>query len=103
MSKNKIIARAYIMGKYGMLQCAANYSNGYGSKDCRKCLVVDDESHRINHCKEWSNINLANSDTCIDYDLINSDNVEDSMKVVEQIMAMWDLGNNKNCMKTMNV
>ena len=28
---NKLIARAYIMGRYGMLQCAANFSNGYGS------------------------------------------------------------------------
>ena len=31
---NKLIARTYIMGRYGMLQCAANYSTGYAIKEC---------------------------------------------------------------------
>ena len=32
MQETKLIARAYIMGRYGMLQCALNYSMGYGGK-----------------------------------------------------------------------
>ena len=86
------------MGRYSMLQCASNFSNGYGGKNCKKCHVVDDESHRINHLPEWSNINLVNLDKCIDYDLIHAECEEDSMRVVEQILALWDLGNNRNCM-----
>ena len=97
---NKLVARAYIMGRYGMLQCAANFSNGYGGKNCRRCNVLDDETHRMNNCPEWSDINLLNDNECIDYNLIHTDNVDDSMKVVGQIIAMWDLGNNRNCMRS---
>ena len=100
IKNNKLIARAYIMGQYGMLQCAANFSNGYGGKNCQSCSVEDNESHRMNHCPEWSNINLANSNENIDYESIYSENVEDSMKVVRKIIELWDLGNNRNCMRS---
>ena len=52
-----IHARAYLMGKYGMLECANNYANKHGGKTCRECGATDDESHRINHCKRFENIN----------------------------------------------
>ena len=45
-----LTVRAIIMGRYGMLQCAANYGTGYGGKDCKICKEVDNESHRINNC-----------------------------------------------------
>ena len=47
IKNNKLIARAYIMGRYGMLQCAANFSNGYGGKDCKKCKVEDNAMNNI--------------------------------------------------------
>ena len=97
---NKLIARAYIMGRYGMLQCAANYSNGYGGKACRKCGVDDTESHRINYCTEWRSIILVDCDEKINFDSIYSENENDSMKIVHRILCMWDLGNNNNCMRS---
>ena len=99
---NKPIVRAYIMGRHGMLQCAANFSNGYGGKMCGKCGVEDNENHRINFCTEWSGINLSDNDDKIDYELIFSDNETESMKVVEKIIDIWDLGNGKNCMRSSN-
>ena len=97
---NKIIARAYIMGRYGMLQCAANFSMGYATKECRACGVTDDEDHRINHCVQWCDINLSNSVEKINFtDIYSNDRVE-SLKVIERVMMMWDLGNGKNAMKT---
>ena len=98
-NNNKLVARAYIMGRYGMLQCAANFSNGYGSKNCGRCGVVDDESHRINQCPEWGNINLVNSGECIDFDQLYSENEDESINVAKRIITMWDLANNKNCMR----
>ena len=98
MNKNKLVARAYIMGRYGMLQCAANFSNGYGGKNCATCNVIDDESHRMNHCPKWGSINLADLDEYIDYDLIHAECEEDSMRVARLILTLWDLGNNRNCM-----
>ena len=82
-----------------MLQCAANFSNGYGGKNCRKCGVVDNEAHRINDCPEWGEINLVNSDEKVDFDLIHSENETESKKVVLHMLAMWDLGNNRNSMR----
>ena len=98
MKKDKLTARAYIMGRFGMLQCAANFSKGFGSKNCKTCKVIDNESHRMNHCQEWEGINLVRQYKIIDHDLIHSENESESMEVVRMIIAMWDLGNNRNCM-----
>ena len=97
----KLVVRAYIMGQFGILQCAANFSNGYGGKECKTCKIEDNESHRINDCPEWAHINLVNSDKSIDYELIHSENEDDSLRVVRQIISMWDLGNNRNSMISM--
>ena len=97
---NKLIARAYIMGRYGMLQCAANFSSGYGGKNCRECGVVDDEEHRINHCSLWSDINLSKCDVKADFGHILSDDDQESMKIVDIIVNMWDLENGRNCMRS---
>ena len=88
------------MGRYGMLQCAANFKGRYGDKICKKCLTEDNENHRINVCPEWSNINLVNETENIDFDQIHSENEGESLKVVKKVIEMWDLGNNKNTMRT---
>ena len=96
---NKLITRAYIMGRYGMLQCAANYSMGYATKLCKECGVTDDEEHRINHCKLWIDTNLSTSCEKLNFDDIYSDDRVKSLKVVERVLLMWDLGNGKNIMR----
>ena len=70
---NKLITRAYIMGRYGMLQCAANHSAGYATKECRECGVIDDENHRMNFCKNWRDINLYDSSDKVNFDDIYDD------------------------------
>ena len=87
------------MGQYGMLQCASNFSNGYGSKLCTRCKVVDDENHRINFCPKWSSTNLFYKQEKINFEDIYSDDECKSIIVVKKIIEMWDLGNNRNCMK----
>ena len=47
-----IEARALIMGRYGMLDCKANFSMGYGGKMCNECDVEDNENHRLNRMLE---------------------------------------------------
>ena len=99
MDKNLLIARALIMGRYGMLQCGANFQKGYGNKECKECKVKDDESHRINSCKVYSNINLYNTSENVDFNLIYSNDMVECMKIVEKILIMWDLANGKNTMR----
>ena len=87
------------MGRYGMLQCAANFKGSYGDKECRNCKTQDNENHRINFCKVWSKINLVNEAEKVDFENIYSENENESIKVVKEIIKMWDLGNNKNIMR----
>ena len=99
MDKNVLIARALIMGKFGMLRCAANFQNGYGNKECKECKVLDNENHRINSCKVYQHINLYNSPENVDFNMIHSKENSECMKVVEKILMMWDLANGKNVMR----
>ena len=46
LSRSK--ARIILIARYGMLDCAANYSHSYKSKECEVCKVLDDENHRQN-------------------------------------------------------
>ena len=45
---------------------------------------------------------LVDTNECINYSLIHADNEDDSMKVVKQIIAIWGLGNNGNCMRSVD-
>ena len=97
-----IVTRAVIMGRYGMLNCKANFSSGYGGKDCATCNKVDDENHRINECVEYRAINLYQMEEKINFNLIYSDRLEEVLKVVEIILKLWDLGFGKNTMRQTN-
>ena len=99
MDKDVLVARALIMGRFGMLQCGANFEMSYGGKECKECKVTDDECHRINSCKKFESVNLCKSAEKLNYDLIYSDEISECMKVVERILMMWDLVNGKNVMR----
>ena len=89
-------ARALIMGRYGMLECASNYSTKYGGKNCHRCNVVDDEAHRINDCILYKHINRFHSPEKITFNDIYSTDEKLSYEIVKTIMSMWDLENGKN-------
>ena len=91
--------RALIMGRYGMLQCAANFSHGHGTKLCDICKVTDNEDHRMNACSKWAQINLVNSGSKVRFSDIYHDDYDLCLKVVETILSMWDLENGKNEMR----
>ena len=93
-----IIARTLIMARYGMLLCKANFSCGSKNRNCDKCGDLDNKDHRINHCILFRNINLYDSDTKIDYDMIYSNEIHTASKVVDVILKVWDLGSGRNAM-----
>ena len=95
-----ISTRALIMGRYGMLKCANNFSYGHGTKLCDKCKVIDDEDHRINDCIKWERTNLVNSTERVSFCDIYLDDYERCLKVVQTIISMWDLENGKNEMRS---
>ena len=87
------------MGRYGMLKCANNFSNGHGTKICEACDTIDDETHRINQCTKWRDANLYTSSEKTDYDDIYSEDTDKSFAIVEIILSLWDLENGKNEMR----
>ena len=92
-------ARAIMMGRYGMLDCGANYCMKYGGKDCKVCHVLDNEDHRLNYCSVYKDVNLYDQDTKIDFCGIYSDDLERSRMVISAILSVWDLGCGKNVIR----
>ena len=95
-----VYARAYIMAKFGMLDCGSNFANKYGGKLCKSCGTIDDEKHRINECVVYESINRVNCDTRVEFDDIYSKSVEKVMNVVKCVLSIWDLERSKNEMST---
>ena len=94
-----LVTRAVIMGRYGMLNCKANFSSGSRNKACNMCSVLDDESHRINDCIKYKETNFYELGEKIDFSQIYSNNLANVIKVVEVILKLWDLGYGKNMMR----
>ena len=82
-----------------MLKCANNFSVGHGTKTCDICGVLDNESHRINDCTKWRDVNVHTSGQKINYDDIYSDDTDKCWAIVSIILSMWDLENGRNEMR----
>ena len=88
------------MGMAGMLDCANNFHNKYRTKECRVCCKVDDESHRINDCIVYSNVNLYYSRLKFDFGSVYSTNEKTLGRAETVIREIWSLDNGKNCART---
>ena len=83
-----IHARAFIMGRYGMLQCAKNFATQHGTKQCKDCGVLDDENHRINLCIKYRSVNYCDKAEKIEFNDIFSDDNLKIMNVVKAILRV---------------
>ena len=98
MKLTKLKAKAILMGRYGMLDCANNFQNGYKSKLCDACNKTDDENHRINECIKWKISNPVTLNEIFDYEKIYSNDIEDLEFASDIVLNKWDLKNGRNCM-----
>ena len=81
-----------------MLDCRANFSNGYGGKMCDLCCIHDDEKHRMNECVKFRSVNRCDDQLKISFDDIYYEDMERVKPVIDSILTMWDLKNGKNKM-----
>ena len=95
-----IASRAFIMGRYGMLQCKNNFSFGNTDRNCGECGTLDDENHRMNNCVLYRAVNLYDSRSKLDFDMVYSNEIDSSLKIVDMILRIWDLGNGRNVTRT---
>ena len=98
-NRSALETRAMIMGRYGMLDCRANHSMGYGSRECSPCMVMDDVDHRVNWCSKYKHTNLYESQTKIGMNMLHCDDVELIGPIIVRVLSMWDLEHEKNIMK----
>ena len=91
--------RTIIMARYGMLDCANNYKVKYGTKICTTCNVIDNESHRINDCRKWKDINLFGKDLVVNFDAVYSEDLNTLKQISNLLQSIWNLENNKNEMR----
>ena len=96
---SRLKAKAIIMGRYGMLDCRANYKFKYKSDLCQKCGVTDDETHRINFCVDWKQFNLYNFRTKINFNSVYLSDPEVLNTIADIILQLWDITNEKNQMR----
>ena len=96
LKMSKLKARAIIMTRYGMLDCAKNFEGRYGKKECNVCSVIDDENHRVNDCVRWKSVNLYLSTTKADLNLVYSMERDELERIADVVLAIWDLKNGRN-------
>ena len=95
---NKIHAKAIIMGRYGMLDCAKNFRTKYGNTKCTVCQVEDDEQHRIGNCSKWIKERESNCGQ-ISFSNVYSDNFETLRETAKHILDFWQIDHGKNRMR----
>ena len=84
LSRSK--ARIILIARYGMLDCAANYSHSYKSKQCEVCEVLDDENHRLNGCGQ-----LKGAEEWTDFNQVYSEDLNTLKRMSGQIAQAWGL------------
>ena len=72
---------------------------GYGGKLCNVCDVEDDETHRINACVKFGDLNRYRELDKIDFEMIYSDDWDKVMPVICSILSIWDLEHGRNKIK----
>ena len=93
---NKLYAKAIIMGRYGMLDCACNYRSKYKTVECLQCKKEDNENHRMNECAKWRRDDSTN----MSFSQIYSDESETLKTMAKQILSYWCIEHGKNQMGT---
>ena len=73
-----------------MLECGRNFK-GTVKEDCNTCNVIDDEKHILNHCPKYEVYRESN--TCIHFDDIYSDQIENLRAIVSTIELFWNTSN----------
>ena len=96
---SKVNAKCIIMARYGMLMCAKNIKCLYKTDQCKNCNAIDDESHRLNFCKQYININRVLHDDKVDFEGVYSENANILSKVAKEIQQVWSLTYGNNLMQ----
>ena len=80
-----------------MLECGKNFK-GTMSETCKKCNVVDDEDHRLNHCLCYPDVNHCKNVLKVNFHDIYSKNPVVVRNIAHEIAKVWNLSNSHGVM-----
>ena len=81
-----------------MLECGKNFKGTLGDK-CNNCHELDNESHRLNSCIKYRDINNYDQETKVCFELIYSHDPRVLKEIIPEIMKLWNLSNANGTMK----
>ena len=90
MMFSKIETKTLITARFGMLECGHNYK-GTLSSECVICKCLDDEEHRMNHCKKLAEVNYHDQAGKVNFDTIYTNDVDTLKIIVERISHVWNV------------
>ena len=69
------------------------------SETCHTCNVIDNENHRLNDCRVYSDTNRVNHPTKFDFGDIYNDNDNILNPVFTHVDNVWEFRYANGCMK----
>ena len=95
---NRRETKTVLIARFGMLDCGKNFK-GTQRETCNECNVTDDESHRLNDCPKYSQLNFCNNTEKVDFLQIFSRDVRVLKEHIHYISKVWNV---RNANGTMN-
>ena len=99
LQSTKTETKTLLTARFGMLECGRNFK-GTKDKQCVKCGVLDDETHRLNHCTLYEQINFCSSVEKVDFRDTYSTDICMLRAVIPKIQQVWNI---KSANGSMNV
>ena len=87
-----------MIARFRMLECGANFK-GTMNEMCKLCKTIDDESHRLNHCKLYRCNNFYDKTEKVQFSDIYSSDVQVLKQMIPHIEKVW---NTRNANGSMN-
>ena len=98
LKSTKYEAKTIMIARFGMLECGKN-NKGTMKETCDQCYCQDNETHRLNYCPKWRDINFYDCTEKADFELIYSSDIVTLSNICEKISKVW---NTKSAHGTMN-
>ena len=82
-------AKTIVLARHGILECGTNY-RGTIPTTCHSCSTTDDENHRLNFCRLYSDFNLADKATKVDFNDIFSNDHLILAPILVHVQNVWE-------------
>ena len=90
--------KTLIIARFGMLECGANFK-GTLREFCDTCKQTDDESHRLNYCPKFKELNRYDSTDKVDFANIFSNDINTLKQIIYEIERVWNVKTAHGTMK----